>query len=68
MWLENLRELKDKTGMSSKQIADIQSVSEKSVKRVFTGEAKREDMTDTPYKATYEFEDVRTFLEAILGE
>lgn len=40
MWLENLRELKERTGMSSKQIADIQNVSEKSVKRVFTGEAK----------------------------
>lgn len=35
---------------------------------VFTGEATREDMKDTPYKATYEFENVRTFLEAILGE
>lgn len=40
MWLENLRDLKDRTGMSSKQIADIKDVSEKSVKRVFTGEAK----------------------------
>jgi transcriptional regulator with XRE-family HTH domain len=40
MWLENLRELKERTGMSSKQIADMQNVSEKSVKRVFTGEAK----------------------------
>jgi len=40
MWLENLKELKEKTGMSSKQIADSQKVSEKSVKRVFTGEAK----------------------------
>ena len=35
---------------------------------LFTGEAKKEDMADTPYKATYELEDVRTFLEAILGE
>lgn len=35
---------------------------------LFTGEAKKEDMADTPYKATYEFENVRTFLEAILGE
>lgn len=35
---------------------------------LFTGEAKKEDMADTLYKATYEFEDVRTFLEAILGE
>lgn len=40
MWLENLRELKEKTGMTSKQIADSQRVSEKSVKRVFTGDAK----------------------------
>lgn len=35
---------------------------------LFTGEAKKEDMADTLYKATYEFDDVRTFLEAILGE
>ena len=35
---------------------------------LFTGEAKKEDMKDTPYKATYEFENVRTFLEAIMGE
>ena len=35
---------------------------------LFTGEAKKEDMLDTPYKASYEFENVRTFLEAILGE
>lgn len=35
---------------------------------LFTGEAKKEDMTDTPYKATYEFENVKAFLEAILGE
>ena len=35
---------------------------------LFTGEAKKEDMQDTPYKATYEFEDVRKFLEAILAE
>lgn len=40
MWLENLNELKNKKGMSSKQIADKKDVSEKSVKRVFTGEAK----------------------------
>ena len=40
MWLENLRELKEKTGMTSKQIADNQNVSEKSVKRVFSGDAK----------------------------
>ena len=35
---------------------------------LFTGEAKKEDMEDAPYKATYEFEDVRCFLQAILDE
>ena len=35
---------------------------------LFTGEAKKEDMINTPYKATYEFEDVKAFLQAILGE
>jgi len=32
---------------------------------VYTGEAKAEDMADTPYPATYRFEDVRELLEAI---
>lgn len=40
MWLENLTELKKKTGMSSKQIADKENLSEKSVNRVFSGESK----------------------------
>lgn len=40
MWLENLIELKKKTGMSSKQIADKENLSEKSVSRVFSGESK----------------------------
>ncbi len=35
---------------------------------LFTGEAQKEDMKDTPYKATYEFDNVSKFLEAILGE
>ena len=39
-WLINLIELKNKTGMSSKQIADKENSSEKSVARVFSGEAK----------------------------
>lgn len=39
-WLINLIELKNKTGMSSKQIADKENLSEKSVSRVFSGEAK----------------------------
>ena len=32
---------------------------------VYTGEAKAEYMADTPYPATYRFEDVRELLEAI---
>jgi transcriptional regulator with XRE-family HTH domain len=39
-WLINLIELKNKTVMSSKQIADKENLSEKSVSRVFSGEAK----------------------------
>lgn len=39
-WLINLKELKTGTGMSSKQIADKENLSEKSVCRVFSGEAK----------------------------
>lgn len=39
-WRTNLKELKAKTGMSPKQIADKENLSEKSVIRVFSGEAK----------------------------
>ena len=39
-WLINLRELKTRTNMSSKQIADKEGLSEKSVSRVFSGEVK----------------------------
>ena len=42
-WLIALNELKDKSGMSYKQIADALKVSEKSVSRLFTGEAKKPD-------------------------
>lgn len=39
-WRINLRDLRAKTGMTSKQIADKENLSEKSVARVFSGEAK----------------------------
>lgn len=39
-WRINLKELRNKTGMSNKQIADKENLSEKSVTRVFSGEAK----------------------------
>lgn len=39
-WRVNLHELRTKRGMSYKQIAEKENLSEKSVTRVFTGEAK----------------------------
>lgn len=39
-WRNNLKELRNRAGMSYKQIADKENLSEKSVCRVFTGEAK----------------------------
>ena len=39
-WRVALKELKTKTGMSTKQIADKENLSEKTVARVFSGEAK----------------------------
>lgn len=41
MWLEKLRELKDKSGMSIKQIAEKSHISEKTVNRIFAGGSSR---------------------------
>lgn len=46
MWLENLKELKKKSGMSAKQIADITNLPERTVNRIFSGES------DHPYADT----------------
>ena len=46
MWLDNLKELKKMTGMSSKQIADKTNLPERTVARIFSGE------TDHPYADT----------------
>lgn len=46
MWLENLKELKHKTGMSVKQIAEKTNLPERTVNRIFSGE------TDNPYVDT----------------
>ena len=40
MWLENLKELKKKSGMSSKQIADATKIPESTVKRIFSGDTE----------------------------
>ena len=46
MWLDNLKELKKKTGMSAKQIAEKTNLPERTVSRIFAGE------TDHPYADT----------------
>ena len=46
MWLENLKDLKKKTGMSAKQIADLSHLPERTVNRIFSGD------TDNPYVDT----------------
>ena len=42
MWLDNIKELKKKTGMSAKQIADKTHLPERTINRIFSGE------TDSP--------------------
>lgn len=46
MWLDNLREMKAKSGMSPKQIAEKTQLPERTIKRIFAGE------TDNPYVDT----------------
>ena len=46
MWLENLKELKKQSGMSTKQIADATNLPERTVNRIFSGD------TDNPYVDT----------------
>lgn len=46
MWLDNLKELKKKTGMSSKQIAELTNLPERTVVRIFSGD------TENPYVDT----------------
>lgn len=46
MWLENLKELRQKTKLSYKQIADMTNLPERTVSRIFSGE------TDHPYADT----------------
>lgn len=42
MWLDHLKELKKKTGMSSKHIAELTNLPERTVSRIFSGD------TDAP--------------------
>lgn len=40
MWLDNLKELKKKTNMSAKQIADMTDLPERTVSRIFSGDTE----------------------------
>ena len=46
MWLDNLKELKKKTGMTTKQIAEKTNLPERTIGRILSGE------TDHPYVDT----------------
>ena len=46
MWLEKLKKLKKETGLTTKQIAEMKNLSEKTVNRILSGE------TDHPYMDT----------------
>ncbi len=46
MWLDNIKELKKMTGMSTKQIAEKTNLPERTVIRIFSGD------TDNPYVDT----------------
>lgn len=46
MWLDNLKELKKAKGMTSKQIAELTNLPERTVVRIFSGD------TDNPYVDT----------------
>lgn len=46
MWLDNLKELKKKTGMSTKRIVELTNLPERTVIRIFSGE------TEHPYVDT----------------
>ena len=46
MWLDNLKELKKKTGMTTKQIAEKTTIPERTINRILAGES------DHPYADT----------------
>lgn len=46
MWLDNLKELKKKSGMTAKQISEKTRLPERTINRIFSGE------TDHPYADT----------------
>lgn len=59
MWLDNLKELKKKSGLSCAEIAERSNVAERTVKRIFAGES------DHPYADTLDM--IAKALDADLG-
>lgn len=71
MWLENLKEMKKKSGLTSKQIADLAKLPEKTVSRIFSGD------TPNPYVDTLDrivkvfdasLDDVLTDTKTVVGD
>ena len=60
MWLDTLKELKKKTGMSSKRIAELTNLPERTISRIFSGD------TDAPRVDT--LRRIATVLGASLDE
>ena len=60
MWLENLKELKARAGMTAKQIAEKTNLPERTVTRIFSGE------TEHPYADTLDI--IAKALDADLGD
>ena len=60
MWLDDLKELKTKSGLSSKQIAEKTNLPERTIVRIFSGE------TDHPYADTLDL--IAKALNADLGD
>ena len=59
MWLDNLKELKKKSGLTCAEIAERSNVAERTVKRIFSGES------DHPYADTLDM--IAKALDADLG-
>jgi transcriptional regulator with XRE-family HTH domain len=59
MWLDNLKELKKKSGLTCAEIAERSNVAERTVKRIFAGES------DHPYADTLDM--IVKALDADLG-
>lgn len=60
MWLENLKELKKKKGMTAKQIAEKTGLPERTISRIFAGESEH------PYADTLDL--IAKALDSDLGE